>query len=124
MTLGVNTLINAITPILIGRFAMDFCSGADGALVVSVYVVHEDVESRAHSAAERSRTLPRFDLGREPQHDEAVLQLYLPMYDCAILVGHPEAYFKAKSFDQPVNGGGNVVIKKMRSDSGHVLRGI
>jgi hypothetical protein len=40
------------------------------------------------------------------------------------LVSHSQADFKAKGFDQPIYGGGDVVIKKVRSDSRHVARGI
>jgi len=124
MTFGVNTLIDTIAPILIGRLAVDLCPRVDSALIVGVDVVYEDIESAANFAAECAWTLPRFNLGCEPQHDETFLQLYLPMHDCAILIGHPQAYFKAKSFDQPIYGGPNIVIKEVGSDSGHVMRGI
>jgi len=124
MTLGINTLVDAIAPILIGRLAVDLCPRVDGALIVGVDVVYEDIESAANFAAECAWTLPRFNLGRQPQHDEAVLQLYLPMHDCAILIGHPEADFEAKSLNQPIYRGGDVIVKEMGSDSGHVMRGI
>ena len=51
MTFGVNTLIDAIAPKLIGRFAEDLCPGVEGALVVSVHVVDKDVESATHFVA-------------------------------------------------------------------------
>src|SRR6266481_8145898 len=124
MTLGINTLVDAIAPILIGRLANNLCPGAEGALVVGVDVVHKNVEPLAYSAAERSWTLPCFNLRREPQHDQAVLQLYLAVHYLAGLVSHSQADFKAKGFDQKIYGGGEVVIKKVRSDSRHVARGI
>jgi len=124
MALRVYALVDAVAPELIGRFVKNPGASAQGALIVGVNVIHEDVESLADAAIECPRTFPGGIFGSKAQHDKAVGKLHLAMHNSAILVGHPQADFEPKGFAQPVNGRGDVVVKEVRGDSGHVVRGI
>jgi len=121
MTLRVHTLIDAVTIKLFRQFACNLRASTPRALVVGVNVVNKNVEPLTYFAAERLRSPTRRTLGREPDHDKAVSHFQIAVHHGAVFVGHPQSYFETKSFNQPINGGGNVIVKKMRSDSRHVV---
>src|SRR5829696_7617231 len=88
MPFRVNTLVDTVAVELFSQWAGNLRAGSLSAFVVSVHVVHEDVEPLAELAAERAGALARRALGREPDHDEAVRHLKVAVHDAAILIGH------------------------------------
>jgi len=96
----------------------------DSALVVGVDIVNEDIQPGDNPALNRLRAYPIRIFGRQPQHYKAVCHFQFSVNDSPGLVGHSQAHFEAKSIYEPVRSRGNVVIKNVGRDPGHVLRRI
>lgn len=121
MAFRIHTFIDAVAVELFSKFAGNLSARALGTLIVSFNVVHKDIESLTYFAAERPRSPTRRTLGREPDHDKAVCHFEIAVHYSAIVIRHSQTYFETKSFNQPINGRGDVIVKKMRSDSRHVV---
>lgn len=121
MAFRVHTLIDAVPVELFRKFAGNLSAGIPGTLVVGFNVVYKDIESLTYFAAERPRSPARRTLGREPDHNKAVCHFEIAVHYSAIVIRHSQTYFETKSFNQPVNGSGDVIVKKMRSNSRHVV---
>jgi hypothetical protein len=124
MSFQINALIHPVAPELIGGRTDDLGAVRDSALVVGVDIVDEDIQPRDNPAINRLRAYPIRIFGRQPQHYKAVCHFQFRVNDSPGLVGHSQAHFEAKSIYEPVRSRGNIVVKNVGSDPGHVLRRI
>jgi hypothetical protein len=124
MSFQINALIHPVTPELIGGRTDDFGAMRYSALIVGIDIVDEDIQPRYNPALNRLRAYPIRIFSRQPQHYKTVCHFQFGVNDPTGLVSHSQAHFEAKSIYEPVRSRGNIIIKNVGSNPGHVLRRI